>query len=73
MLAVALRARGSAQLAGIVEVVERDPRWGWLAVHSELLKALTGSLPADSLRQRVEEWLRLKGVRISGVVGLVDT
>ncbi len=64
VLATALRDRGAAQLAEIVGAVEGDRRWGWLAIHAELLRALTEGQPADSLDWRVEECLRLRGVRI---------
>jgi hypothetical protein len=63
-LASALRGRGSAQLAEIIEAVASDPRWGWLGVHSRLLSTLRGSSRGDSLAPQVEEWLRLKGVRV---------
>jgi hypothetical protein len=54
----------SEQLAEIVEAVEHDPRWGWLAVHSGLLKPLTGSSPMDD-GVRVDQWLRLRGLRVN--------
>jgi hypothetical protein len=56
-LAAALRGRGSAQLAEIIEAVASDPRRGWLVVRAELLKALR----EGPLRQQVADCLRLKG------------
>jgi hypothetical protein len=66
-LAAALRGRGTTQLAEIIEAIGGDPRWGWLAVHSELLKTLSGSPAGDGFALRVEEWFRVKGVRIMRV------
>ncbi len=63
-LAAALRQRSAAQLAEIVEAVASDPRWGWLTIQSGLLMTLTGGPQEDRLRRQVEEWLRLRGVRI---------
>ncbi len=64
VLAASLRARGSPQLAAIVEAVERDPRWGWLTIDVALFQPAAGDVSDGDLGLGVDQWLRLKGVRI---------